>query len=192
MSMKFVCLILAIIFAGGLYAASPLQPAALSCEYIENPLGIDTRAPRLAWNFTSTERNQVQSAYEIIVSDNLPAINKGMGNIWTTGKIISSENIQLPYAGKPLQSFTRYYWRVKIYNQKDEASDWSEINWFETAMLDLNEWRAKWISDGSKNPEKDEDYYKPDRMPLLRKAFKGYVMNSGKCTGLSKEKIPGV
>jgi len=172
MSMKFFCLILAIIFAGGLYAASPLQPAALSCEYIENPLGIDTRAPRLAWNFTSTERNQVQSAYEIIVSDNLPAINKGMGNIWTTGKIISSENIQLPYAGKPLQSFTRYYWRVKIYNQKDETSDWSEINWFETAMLDTNEWQAKWISDGSKNPEKDEDYYKPDRMPLLRKAFK--------------------
>ena len=169
--MKFFCLTLVIIFSVGLQAASPLQPVALSCEYTENPLGIDIKAPRLAWNFTSTERNQVQSAYEIIVSDNLPAINKGMGNIWTTGKIISSENIQLPYAGKPLQSFTRYYWRVKIYNQKDEASGWSSINWFETAMLDPNEWQAKWINDGSKNPEQDEDYYQPDRMPLLRKAF---------------------
>lgn len=152
-------------------AASPLQPAALTCEYIKNPLGIDTKAPRLSWNFTSSERNQFQSAFEIIVSDNISNINKGIGSTWTTGKISSAENIQMPYAGNVLQSFTRYYWRVKVYNQKGEASEWSEVNWFETAMLSANNWKGQWISDGSKNPERDEDYYKPDRMPLLRKSF---------------------
>ena len=88
-----------------------------------------------------------------------------------TGKITSSQSIQVEYAGNALKSFTKYYWRVKVYNQKNEASSWSEINWFETAMLDATEWNAKWISDGSKNPERDEDYYKDDRMPLLRKDF---------------------
>src|ERR1700733_4162238 len=107
---------------------SPLQPVQLFCEYTKNPLGIDIKSPRFAWNFTSVERNQFQSAYEIIVSDNLKDINKSAGNIWATGKISSTENIQVEYAGKPLQSFTRYYWRVKIYNQKNEVSAWSEIN----------------------------------------------------------------
>src|SRR5450432_2877957 len=170
-SAKLFALLPAIILCMHLYAVSPLQPSTLTCEYIKNPLGIDIQSPRLGWNFISTERNQFQSAYEIIVSDNLNDINKGIGNIWTTGKISSAENIQVEYASKPLQSFTRYYWRVKICNQKNEASEWSGINWFETAMLSANDWKAQWISDGSKNPERDEDYYKPDRMPLLRKSF---------------------
>ena len=162
-----------ILFIFSVYArAMPLQPVSLSCEYITNPLGIDTRSPRLAWNFISNETSQVQSAYEIIVSDNLAAISKSLGNCWSTGKTISAENIQIAYAGKPLQSFTRYYWKVKVYNRQGEASAWSNINWFETAMLDASDWKAQWINDGSQNPARDEDYYKPDRMPLLRKTFR--------------------
>ncbi|MES1221600.1 MAG: alpha-L-rhamnosidase N-terminal domain-containing protein, partial [Bacteroidota bacterium] len=169
--LRFYSLMIAIVLCSYARAASPLQPAALTCEYITNPLGIDVRLPRLGWNFISTERNQFQSAYEIIVSDNIKDINKGIGNTWAAGKIPSSENIQIEYAGKPLQSFTRYYWRVKVYNQKGEASEWSSVSWFETAMLSVSDWKAQWINDGSKNPEQDEDYYKPDRMPLLRKSF---------------------
>ncbi len=151
--------------------ASPLQPVRLTCEYIENPLGIDIPLPRLAWNFTSTERSQFQSAYEIIVSDNLAAISKGAGSEWSTGKVVSAVNMQIVYAGKPLKPFTRYYWRVKVYNKNDEASVWSAVNWFETAMLSASDWKAAWINDGTTNPARDEDYYKPDRMPLLRKSF---------------------
>jgi hypothetical protein len=29
-------------------------------------------------------------------------------------------------------------------------------------MLENATWQAKWISDGSRQPEKDEDYYKED------------------------------
>jgi len=70
-----------------------------------------------------------------------------------------------------LKYFTRYYWRVKVYNQNNEASSWSDNNWFETAMLATSEWKGYWISDGSKNSLKDEDYYKEERMPLFRKEF---------------------
>ncbi len=169
--MRSICLLFTILLSVQLHAASPLQPAALTCEYIENPLGIDTKSPRLSWNFTSTERNQFQSAYEIIVSDKMEDMIKGVGKFWTSGKINSSQNLQIEYAGKQLQSFSKYLWRVRIYNQQGVASEWSTVSWFETAMLSSSDWKAKWINDGSKNPEHDEDYYKPDRMPLLRKSF---------------------
>ncbi len=134
-------------------------------------MGIDIKTPRFNWILASDERNQNQLAYEIIVSDQLKDIQQGKGNNWSTGKINSNQNSQIEYAGSPLQSFTRYYWRVRVYNQKNEVSSWSDINWFETAMLSASDWKAAWIDDGSKQPEKDEDYYKDDRMPLFRKAF---------------------
>lgn len=168
---KFVlcvaCCLLLILSA----VAVPLQPVKLTCEYLHNPLGIDTKIPRFNWTLTSTERNQLQSGYEIIVSDNLQQVQQGKGDAWSSGKIISLQSIQVEYAGKALQSFTKYYWRIRVANQQNETSNWSEINWFETAMLNTKDWTAKWISDGSKNPERDEDYYKEDRMPLLRKEF---------------------
>lgn len=153
------------------YADASLQPYKLTCEQINNPLGIDTRIPAFSWTFISPEKNQWQTGYELIVSDNLKDIMIGKGNTWTTGKIVSGQNLYIAYAGTPLQSFKRYYWRVKAYNKKGEASEWSKSAWFETAFLDSKEWKAQWISDGSKNPEREEDYYKDDRMPLFRKQF---------------------
>ena len=166
-----------LLFIGGVFfytvvtAAPPLQPAQLSCEYRNNPLGIDVRTPLFSWTLVATIRNQFQSAYELIVSDNIKTILAAEGDQWSSGKITSGQTLHIEYAGKSLQSCKRYYWRVKVYNRQGEASAWSEPAWFETAMLDATDWKASWINDGSMNPLKDEDYYKEDRMPLLRKEF---------------------
>lgn len=168
---RFLTVLATFLLAAAADAASSLQPVHLTCEYMRNPLGIDTRKPRFCWLFSSDQRNQVQTAYELIVSDNIDSIQRGKGNRWSSGKITSGQNIQVEYKGSELTSFTKYYWRVKVYNKNDEASSWSDINSFETAFLNSSDWKAKWISDGSVNPEKDEDYYKDDRMPLLRKEF---------------------
>lgn len=169
--MRKAIVFLAIILPAYLFAASPLQPAKLTVEYLENPLGIDIKSPRFSWMFTASQPNQHQSAYELIVSDNLNDIKQGKGTIWSTGKINSDQSLHIDYKGNALQSFTRYYWRVKVYNKDGEASNWSDPAWFETAMLSENDWKANWISDGSVKPAKDEDYYQPDRMPLFRKEF---------------------
>ena len=150
---------------------SPLQIDKLRCEYLENPLGIDAKRPKFSWTFISAERNQFQSAYEIIVSDNKNRIEKQEGDLWTTGKIISGEHLHIPYGGKLLAPFTRYFWRVRVYNHEGKPSGWSKSGWFETAMLDSNDWKANWIDDGSVQPGRDEDYYKDDPMPLFRKEF---------------------
>ncbi len=150
-------------------AAAPLQPVHLTCEYLKDPLGIDCMQPSLSWNMTSAERNQQQTAYEIIVSDNEKDCKAAKGNVWQTDKIISADNIHIEYGGKPLLPFTKYYWRVKVYDKNGIASDWSTTATFETAVLQANDWQAKWIDDGSIQFEKDEDFYKDDPMPLFRK-----------------------
>lgn len=153
------------------FAESPLKPAQLTCEYRVNPLGIDTKTPRFSWQFTSSEKDQMQTAYEIVVTDKAGSDNRPGGIVWRSGKVMSGQNIHIPYAGAPLASFTRYYWTVKVYDQDDEPSVVSDVAWFETAMLSPEDWTATWISDGSMNPEKDADYFKEDPMPLFRREF---------------------
>jgi len=48
-------------------AFGAIKPTHLSCEYLQNPLGIDTPRPRLVWQLESKERDQRQSAFQIRV-----------------------------------------------------------------------------------------------------------------------------
>lgn len=165
---KYICSLVALV-AFTIPVAAQLYPVNLTCEYMKDPLGIDIHTPRFSWQFTSTERNQFLHAYELIVSNDISKIEKGTGSTWTSGQIKSGENTNIIYAGQPLQSFTRYYWRVRVRSGEGKLSAWSAIASFETAMLAASDWKADWINDGQQQFEKDEDFYQEDPMPLFRK-----------------------
>lgn len=167
---KFSLLIGWLLYACICQAAS-LKVFHLTCEHIQNPLGIDQQQPLLSWKLESDERNQYQSAYEILVSTDQEKLEKGKADVWNSGRIKSDETLLIPYAGKKLKSFTRYYWKVRVYNQQGEASDWSETAWWETAMLKADDWKASWIYDGSEAPSDPNDFYKDNPAPLFRKTF---------------------
>ena len=40
-------------------SASPLKVVNLTCEYMQNPLGIDVRNPMLGWQLQSDERGEL-------------------------------------------------------------------------------------------------------------------------------------
>ncbi len=166
-----ITLLLGQLVAAYVICAAPMLPEKLSCEYTENPLGIDISRPRLSWVFSADQRNQRQTAYEILVSDDIDELNKGNGSIWATGRVPSAENTNVVYNGAALKSFTRYFWKVRAYDNSGGVSSWSKPAWFETAMLSSGDWSAKWIGDGSKQFERDEDFFKEDPDPLFRKDF---------------------
>ena len=151
--------------------ASSLKVVNLTCEYMQKPLGIDVRNPLLSWQLQSDERGVFQSAYEIWVATDSLQLETGKGLVWKSGKVKSTENVNLAYAGKGLRPFTRYYWKVRAYDRAGDVSAWSETAWWETAMLADNDWKAEWISDGSKAPEKEVDFYKDNPAPMFRKVF---------------------
>jgi alpha-L-rhamnosidase len=147
------------------------QPVNLKCEYSDNPVGIDTRIPRFSWEITGTERGQYQMAYQLLVASNPIILQDNKGDIWNSGRIKSSENIQIEYQGKTLNSSTRYYWKVRIWDRTGKPALFSENAWFETALLDPDDWHAEWIGDGSKVPATEAEIYLDTPNPLLRKEF---------------------
>lgn len=152
--------------------AESLQLKTLTCEYLENPVGVDAFSPVLGWQLTAETRNQSQTAYEIQVSLNEDNLQNEKGFVWRSGKVKSRQNVNIVYSGKRLKPFTRYYWRVRVYDQDGNASGWSQPAFWETAMLSPTDWKAQWITDGSKAPDREEDFYKDDAAPLFRKTFR--------------------
>ncbi len=148
-----------------------LEISQLKTDYRSTPLGFDNAVPEFSWIMQSSEKGIAQSAYEILVSDNLIKLEKGQGNSWKSGKIMSNATFGITYAGKPLQSFTRYFWKVRITDQNGKIAAWSAPTWFETSMMKASDWTAKWISDQRTLPTSDADFYKETPNPLLRKAF---------------------
>ena len=134
------------------------------CEYLQKALVVKS-APRFSWEITSNQNNQRQSAWQLIVSDDRNIIDAAQGNIWDSGKMKGNTTFGIKWEGTKLASFTKYYWKVRIWNQDDVASDWSNTANFITGALDENDWSAQWIGD---KPEVPLNY------PLLYKHI-GYL-----------------
>src|SRR6059058_426443 len=134
LQVNHVALCLSLIVISFHAAALPVRPYKLTCEYLKHPLGIETRQPRFSWLIDSSQRNLFQSAYELVIGTKEKEVERSKGNIWQSGEIYSDQNILIEYKGAPLRSATRYFWRVRVYDQNGKVSQWSKTSWFETAL----------------------------------------------------------
>lgn len=118
----------------------------LLCNNTENRAVIPAPDPQFSWQLTSKARNQHQLAYQILVSDNRKEIENSRGNIWDSGKVNSNQSIFIPYKGQPLNPAHTYFWKVKVWNQKGIASEWSKAGTFQTGLFADADWKnAQWI-----------------------------------------------
>ena len=121
-------------------------PFNLKCEYLTNPICIDVKKPRLSWLLEHEERYQSQSSYQIIVSSTIELAQDKKGDIWDSGKQVLSENVNIVYDGTELKSDITYFWRVKWWDKDNNESEYSDINFFGTALFQSSDWKAQWIS----------------------------------------------
>lgn len=114
-----------------LCADAKLTVTRLTCNYQGVPVTADdggsidqtaitTGGIRLGWQMTADANGERQSAYEITICENVT--NK---KVYTTGKVKSSQSqlVNVP-ALKP--NTHGYYWQVRVWNEKGEASDLSK------------------------------------------------------------------
>ena len=162
-------------------ALSPLsaatRPVDLRCEYRRNPQGIDAAAPRLSWRMEVDDpaaKYVSQSAYRILVASSLEALAKDSGDLWDSGRVDASDCIQIAYGGKALASRTPAFWKVRIWDNNNQSSGWSDAASWSTGLLLPADWTAEWIGldSGGADPTKaapPERRVLPARM--LRKDF---------------------
>lgn len=116
----------------------------LQCEYMKDPIGIDTKQPRFTWSLLDGRKDAAQKAYQIFVSTD-PSAD---GKVWTSAKVNNPFSLAV-YQGKALQPFTKYYWKVQVYDHQGKPVLASQVSTFETGMMTMENWRGAWISDGT-------------------------------------------
>ena len=111
------------------------NPHGLRVEHLDEPLGICVAQPRLSWRLP--DGTAEQRAYRITADTG-----------WDTGRVDGGECLLIPYSGPGLTSGQRVRWRVKVWTDGGE-SDWSSRCWFETGLLERDDWQVEWIEPGA-------------------------------------------
>jgi len=113
-----------------------------------NPVGLDVSQPELSCQLISAVRNTMQTAYEVSVAESLSDLVKSKNMVWNSGKVLSEQSAHLTYTGSTSQSAKKYYWRVRVWDNKRNVSTWSEPSFWQMGFLKQEDWKAKWIQAG--------------------------------------------
>ncbi|MBE0652553.1 MAG: family 78 glycoside hydrolase catalytic domain [Bacteroidales bacterium] len=159
-ALLFICLAG---FAFFFQVSAQLQAVQLQCEYRDNPPGIDETQPRLSWILDSGGKSKSQTAYRILAASSAENLSLDTGDLWDSGMVPGSNPTNIIYRGKPLVSFQECYWKVRVWDEQERESAWSDPAFFSIGPLTPTDWNADWISSA-----KDED---PRNFPWLRKTI---------------------
>jgi alpha-L-rhamnosidase len=160
-------IVVVMLFVGSSMVATAAPPTGLTCEYMQNPVGIDTLRPRLGWLIKDgyDERGVRQTACRILVASTREKLDSDVGDLWDTKKVDTDRSANYDYRGKPLTSGMRCWWKAMTWDSSGNPSGWSAPAWWSMGLLSRSDWLAHWITvPATMQPNGVEG-------PLLRKVF---------------------
>jgi len=119
-----------------------------------------------------------QLAYRVVAGTDSLSVLNGSGNCWDSKKIESGKML-ITYAGTRLKPFTRYYWRLVVWD-KDGKESIPVVSSFETGMMGVENWMGSWISDGEGISSKPAPYFRKEfSIPRKVKFARAYIAVAG-------------
>ena len=111
-----------------------ISPVGLSVEFIREPatvLIIDDN-PEFSWELPKTAVKQI--SYQILVASSKDLIENDKGDVWNSGKVASSQSINIEFKGTPLEVGNTYFWKVKIWDVNNKESLYSKYQSFKIGL----------------------------------------------------------
>ena len=156
----------------------------LRCEYLPQPLGLDDAAPALSWTLRDARRGVAQSAYRVLVAATPELLAQNQGDLWDSGVVASERSHLVAYAGRPLTSRQRCYWKVWVQARSLEdqgdgraAGVWSQPSFWEMGLLQPGDWQGSWIESPACQPQVDDLTRQWARLVLVPPELNGFKNN---------------
>lgn len=126
-------------------AGRNLTVQELRCNNLSDPGGSGPD-PVFSWILSSPLRGVSQNAYQILMAENAGDLKSEERCIWNSGRVVSGESVRVAYAGPELKPATKYFWKVRAWDNRDNPSGWSRPAFFITGLFDGDDWEgAEWI-----------------------------------------------
>jgi alpha-L-rhamnosidase len=143
--------IILLILAGCADHQSGIKTGELRCENLLEPEGIGTAEPVLSWKIKSDQNGGLLKGYQVIVATNKKLLNEKDADLWNTGKVLTPSGIMAIYGGKLLSSRAACFWKVRVWDENDKASEWSPVSLFSTGLLKKSDWIGSYIGFAGKS-----------------------------------------
>ena len=144
--MRYIIPLLALLFiscGGKIHLANP------TVEMQDGSMPLATAQPRFSWQYETEQSNVMQSSYRIVVASSRENAEQGIGDLWDSGVIESSDMLYIPYEGKQLHSRNIAFWKVYATltygKHHKKATTESDVQRFEISLLSPGDWHAHWI-----------------------------------------------
>lgn len=140
----------------------------LRTETLHTPLGIDESHPLFSWQMQSDRTGAMQRAYQLTVAeeDGTP--------VYDSGIVMSDASLNIPYYGKALKGSTRYVWKVRVLDEKNQWTE-SAPTWFETGLMGIGWGNAQWIGSEKVGASKYRTFFLVDYDVRIQKGSSSAV-----------------
>ena len=81
---------------------SRIRIVSPNVEMQDGSMPLATAEPRFGWHYEAEVNNVVQTDYRIIVASSEENVKKGIGDLWDSKKVDTSQMLYIPYGGTPL------------------------------------------------------------------------------------------
>ena len=78
--------------------------------------------------------------------------------MWDSGRVESGEIVAIRYTGHGLNSGSRYFGRVMLWDKAGKPNLWSDPAWFLTGNFSESDGRGKWISANVEKQPKERTF----------------------------------
>ncbi|MDX6262215.1 MAG: alpha-L-rhamnosidase [Kribbellaceae bacterium] len=125
--------------------STALPPSGLRAAGQSADALVDTEHPTLSWVVNDSGRGQVQSGYQVRLSDVPSDRGSARPLVWDSGRVASAESTGVVYAGPALEADHTYEWVVRTWNRDGQASSWSPVGTFDAGPMTALDWTASWL-----------------------------------------------
>ena len=103
-------------------------------QYLDNPIGLGCRRPVFSYEAVFDRRGARQSAYRILVASTEKLLENEKADLWDSGKRQEGRCFGIVYEGEALRSRQEAFWKVCVWDERDQESEWSETAHFEMGL----------------------------------------------------------
>lgn len=107
-------------------------PSKLRVEYIRSSdaVGVNDSLPEYSWEVP--QQAVFQKGYQILVASTKSNIDNNTGDVWDSGQVRKSQSTNIEHRGAVLKPQTKYYWKVRIWDNINRTSEYSPCEAFTT------------------------------------------------------------